>query len=168
MAYTYRVIQGESYNFPPPPPGVFNPLMIPTLNPILLYFQPHYAHIICQALLYHYQLHHYPYSDFQIYEIGAGNGSLMIDMLTYLRRYHPHIFERTKYTIIEISEALATRQRERVKAMEEQDPAWKGKVTVDNVDWFEWEGSSKESCYFVALEVFVSTRFDLLECTVFR
>jgi hypothetical protein len=35
------------------------------------------------------------------------------------------------------------------------------------VDWFEWEGSSKESCYFVALEVFVSTRFDLLKCTFF-
>ncbi len=80
----------------------------------------------------------------------------MIDMLTYLRQHHPQVFDRTRYTIIEISEALAARQRERVSKMEEDDPAWKGKVKVENVDWFEWEGASRESCYFVALEVFVS------------
>jgi hypothetical protein len=80
----------------------------------------------------------------------------MIDMLSFLRERYPHVFDRTKYTIIEISEPLAKRQRERVERMEREDPAWKGKVRVENVDWFEWEGGNRESCYFVALEVFVS------------
>lgn len=103
----------------------------------------------------------------------------MIDIMRFLRDEYPHVFERTRYTIIEISEQLARRQRERAreegflvedgtstngnghgkrqgmgkgKKREEKG----GKVEVINKDFFDWEGNVKESCYFIALEVFVS------------
>ncbi len=118
--------------------------------------QPTYAHIICRALLSHYLLHQYPYSDLHIYEIGAGNGSLMASILRFLHAHYPHVFERTRYTIVEISGALASRQRERVRGLEAQGEEWEGKVRVEESDFFDWKGGGRGSCYFVALEVFVS------------
>jgi hypothetical protein len=132
--------------------------------------QPHYSRIVARALLSHYKLHHYPYTDLQIFEIGAGNGSLMIDIMTFLRQEHPEVYERTRYEIIEISGALAERQRQRAEEagleVELVINAGKDKgkrkgrpdaqIQIQNVDFFEWQGSSKEACYFVGLEVFVS------------
>ena len=40
-----------------------------------------------------------------MYEIGAGNGSFMLDSLTWVRETRPDVFARTKYRIIEISKA---------------------------------------------------------------
>jgi SAM-dependent MidA family methyltransferase len=75
----------------------------------------------------------------------------MVDVMTYLRESHPEVYECTKYTIIEISEALATRQRQRIK-----EAGLEGKVIVENQDFFDWQGGGEDPCYFVALEVFVS------------
>lgn len=90
----------------------------------------------------------------------------MIDILTFLKEDYPEVFAKTRYTIVEISEALAARQRGRAREAgflveEDGDEAQgvtdeMGKVRVINKDWFEWEGGGEESCYLVALEVFVS------------
>ena len=80
----------------------------------------------------------------------------MVDIMTYLREEHPEVYECTKYTIIEISEALAEGQRKRVK-----ENGLEGKVVVENKDFFDWQGGGKDPCYFVALEVFVSGRREL-------
>jgi hypothetical protein len=125
--------------------------------------QPHYSRIIARALLSHYKLHHYPYTDLQIYEIGAGNGSLMVDIMTFLRTEHPEVFERTRYEVVEISKPLAERQRQRaeeagleVELVTGKNAGTGAQVRIQNVDFFEWQGQSREACYFVALEVFVS------------
>jgi SAM-dependent MidA family methyltransferase len=43
-----------------------------------------------------YKLKHYPYEDFIIYEMGAGNGTLMCNIMDYLRDEEPEVYERTQ------------------------------------------------------------------------
>lgn len=120
-------------------------------------FKPHYARSLTLALLNHYKLHHYPYTDFNLYEIGAGNGSMMVDVMRFLRESHPEVYDRTRYTIVEISEQLAARQKRRVR-----EEGFEGKVKVENVDFFDWKGGNQESCYFIALEVFDNFAHDMV------
>ena len=51
-----------------------------------------------------------------LYEAGGGTGTNAMNVLNWLRREEPRIYERTEYTIVEISERLAELQRERVCA----------------------------------------------------
>lgn len=123
-------------------------------------FKPHYARCIARALLQHYKLHHYPYADFKLYEVGAGNGSLAVDVMHYIRTTEPEVFDRTSYTIVEISGLLAGRQRERITA-----EGLEGKVNVIHSDFFDWEppaSAKNEPCYFVALEVFDNFAHDMV------
>lgn len=113
--------------------------------------QPYYAQSLIKAILKSYKLNHFPHQDLVIYEVGAGNGSFMIDSLLYLREHEPAVFERTKYRIIEISPQLATIQKRRAKEAGLQD-----QVEVINEDVFRWDGGTKDPCFVVALEVFVS------------
>lgn len=109
------------------------------------------------AILANYKLNHFPLQDLILYEVGAGNGSFMIDSLKYLRDDHPEVFERTKYRIIEISTPLSEIQRGRAER-----EGFGDKVEVINEDIFQWEGQGGravgEPCYVVALEVFVSSK----------
>ncbi|KAJ9117586.1 hypothetical protein QFC22_004436 [Naganishia vaughanmartiniae] len=149
-------------------------------------FRPFYSRIIARALLSHYKLHHYPHSPLRIYEIGAGNGSLMVDVLSFLRDKHPEVFERTRYEVVEISAALAERQKQQAEmagfsvelvkpgqerrkgavatSIKNRPTAGEGKaqVRISNVDFFDWAGSSKDSCYFIALEVFDNFAHDMI------
>ena len=86
-----------------------------------------------------------------MYEVGGGNGSFMVDAVGFIRENHPEIYERTKFRIIEISAALAERQR--AKAREE---GMIDKVEVIESDFFKWTGGDSDPCYVLALEVFVS------------
>ncbi|KAJ9110240.1 hypothetical protein QFC19_001643 [Naganishia cerealis] len=111
----------------------------------------------------------------------------MVDVLTFLRDEHPEVYERTRYEVVEISSALAERQRlqaeragftvdlvkpgvKRVSspAAEPSSSPSSGSTTdraqvrISNVDFFDWAGSSKESCYFIALEVFDNFAHDMI------
>ncbi|GAA5917362.1 hypothetical protein JCM6882_006337 [Rhodosporidiobolus microsporus] len=58
----------------------------------------------------------YPYDDLIIYEIGAGNGTLMGDILDYIAQEAPEgVYERTRYRIVEISERLKGVQERRAR-----------------------------------------------------
>lgn len=85
-----------------------------------------------------------------IYEVGAGNGSFMVDSLAYIRDNHPDVYDRTRFRAIELSAALARRQRERTV-----EEGLEGKVEVIESDFFRWMGGGSEPCYVVALEVLV-------------
>lgn len=52
-----------------------------------------------------------------LYEAGGGTGTNALNVLNWLKREEPRLYERTEYTIIEISERLAERQMERVCAV---------------------------------------------------
>ncbi|BEI85127.1 hypothetical protein CcaverHIS002_0505280 [Cutaneotrichosporon cavernicola] len=118
-------------------------------------FKPHYARALTAAMVNAYKLNHYPH-DFVIYEVGAGNGTFMIDALTFLKEEYPDIFARTKYRIVEISGALAKIQRSRAVA------AGFDNVEVINQDVFKWQGGSTEPCYVVACEVFDNFSHDMI------
>lgn len=49
-----------------------------------------------------------------LYEVGGGTGTNALHVLNWLRQEKPEFYERTEYTIVEISKRLAERQRERV------------------------------------------------------
>ena len=111
--------------------------------------KPWYGRAIAQSLVSEYLLKFFPYEDFVIYEIGAGNGTLALDILDYLREYYPDVYERTRYNIIEISANLANLQREKLSATH---PC----VTVHNRSIFRWDTREPAPCYFLAMEVIVS------------
>lgn len=82
-----------------------------------------------------------------IYEIGAGNGTLAMDILNMLQEDYPSVYERTRYNIIEISESLVKLQKKKLVA----HPC----VTVNHKSVFHWDVTEPSPCFFVAMEVVV-------------
>ncbi|KAJ1933441.1 hypothetical protein GGF37_006727, partial [Kickxella alabastrina] len=78
-----------------------------------------------------------------IYEMGGGNGTLMADILGYVRDEEPAIYARVQYNLIEISAKLARKQLGR---------QFEG-VRIVNKSILEWNERVDEPCFFVAMEV---------------
>jgi SAM-dependent MidA family methyltransferase len=115
-----------------------------------LIFQPHYGHAIARNLVSEYLLKYFPYEDLVIYEIGAGNGTLALNVLDYIREEYPEVYERTRYNIIEISGALAKKQQRRLQKTHANV------VTVNHQSALHWNKREASPCYFIAMEVIVS------------
>jgi SAM-dependent MidA family methyltransferase len=96
-----------------------------------------------------YLLKYFPYEDFIIYEIGAGNGTLAMDILNYIRKEHSEVYDRTQYNIIEISENMVKLQKNQLC------PAHPC-VNVAHKSIFHWDVREPAPCFFVAMEVIVS------------
>ncbi|ODN84079.1 hypothetical protein L202_00098 [Cryptococcus amylolentus CBS 6039] len=122
-------------------------------------FKPWYAVSLISAIIQSYKLYHFPSEPLVIYEVGAGNGSFMVDAMRYIKENHPEIYPKTSYRIIEISAALAKGQKERA-----EKEGFGSKVQVLNRDFFKWEGVSdgEQPCYVVALEVFDNLAHDMV------
>lgn len=142
--------------------------------------QPWYGRALARYLVAQYKLDLFPYHDLIIYEIGAGNGTLMGDILDYLAAHEPEVYSRTKYRIIEISERLQDMQRGRARGTAETSAAATGmgdggdggagrlgkekakrrghedRVEIINSSIFEWDRVVPEPCFFLAMEVLVS------------
>lgn len=58
--------------------------------------QPWFGRAVARCLIADYKLKHFPYDDFVLYEMGAGNGTLMSNILDYLREEEPEVYERTQ------------------------------------------------------------------------
>ena len=124
-------------------------------------FGPYYGEAIGRYMAANYKLTLYPYHDLVIYELGAGNGTLMLHILDYLRRMHPEIYERTQYRIIEVSSALATLQAKNLQST----AASRGharRVTIINQSIFDWHSYVSTPCFFLAMEVFDNFAHDIL------
>ncbi|KAI0079366.1 DUF185-domain-containing protein [Panus rudis PR-1116 ss-1] len=118
-------------------------------------FKPWYGHAIARCLVSEYLLKYFPYEDFVIYEIGAGNGTLAQDILDYIQQEYPEVYDRTRYNIIEISGNLAQLQREKLCG---SHPC----VTVHNKSVFHWQTLEPSPCYFVAMEVVDNFAHDMI------
>lgn len=118
-------------------------------------FKPWYGQAIAQCLVAEYLLKYFPYEDFVIYEIGAGNGTLARNILDYLRDVHPDVYERTRYNIIEISGNLANLQR---KLLCEEHPC----VSVNHQSIFKWAQAEPAPCFFLAMEVIDNFAHDMI------
>ncbi|ORY80359.1 S-adenosyl-L-methionine-dependent methyltransferase [Protomyces lactucae-debilis] len=130
-------------------------------------FKPFYGQAVARYLLTQYKLTHFPYRDLVLYEMGAGNGTLMINILDYLRDNEPEVYERTRYKIIEISTQLAKRQKTSLLHQTAEKQGHGDKVEIINKSIFDWDTVVPEPCFFLAMEVFDNfahdaIRYDLL------
>jgi hypothetical protein len=124
-------------------------------------FRPFYGEAIARYMVANYKLSLYPYHDLVIYEMGAGNGTLMLDILDYIRYTDPEVYARTKFRIIEVSSALASLQMKKL----ETDVASKGhfnKVEIVNKSIFDWDSYISTPCFFLAMEVFDNFAHDVI------
>ena len=124
-------------------------------------FRPFYGEAMARYMVANYQLSLYPYYDLIIYEMGAGNGTMMLNILDYIRAHHPDVYQRTQYKIIEISSSLASLQNKHLR----ETAASRGhvdKVTIINRSIFDWDTYVSSPCFFLALEVFDNFAHDAI------
>ncbi|MEB3224811.1 MAG: SAM-dependent methyltransferase [Synechococcus sp.] len=77
---------------------------------------------------------------FQIVEMGAGNGDLAKDILSYLQQNHSKELNEIEYYIIEKSPALRQQQQEKLAAFSDLKIQW--------CDWSELPEKSIQGCFF--------------------
>ncbi|TFY54744.1 hypothetical protein EVG20_g9584 [Dentipellis fragilis] len=118
-------------------------------------FKPYYGQAMAQCIVSEYLLKYFPYEDLVIYEIGAGNGTLALDILDYLRDQYPEVYERTHYNIVEISGRLAHMQREKLQPTH---PC----IKVTHKSIFHWNKREPAPCFFVAMEVVDNFAHDMI------
>ncbi len=119
-------------------------------------FRPYYGEAIARYLVANYKLTTYPYHDLIIYEMGAGRGTLMRNILDYIRDTDPAVYDRTKYKIIEISPQLADIQTSQVLASHAE------KVEIVTKSIFDWDQPVPSPCFFLAFEVFDNFAHDIV------
>lgn len=118
-------------------------------------FQPYYGQALARYILANYKMNSFPYGDLIIYEVGAGNGTLMLNVLDYLEQHEPAVYRRTKYKIIEVSKKLFTKQHSRITRHMD-------KVEVINKNVLDWDEVIDEPCFVIALEVFDNLSHDVI------
>ncbi|KAG8958642.1 hypothetical protein FRC03_008942 [Tulasnella sp. 419] len=118
-------------------------------------FKPHYGRAIAECLVQEYMLHYFPYEDLVIYEMGAGNGTMAQNILDYIRDEYPDTYERTRYSIIEISKSLAELQTQKLS---KAHPC----VEIVNQSVFDWKTLVPTPCFFLALEVIDNFPHDVI------
>jgi len=116
-------------------------------------FRPYYGEAIARYLVTNYKLSLYPYHDLIIYEMGAGNGTLMLNILDYIRDTDPEVYARTKFKVIEITPSLASLQQQHLQKSA-SSRGHSEHVEVINRSIFSWDTYVPSPCFFLALEVF--------------
>ena len=93
--------------------------------------------------------------------MGAGNGTLMLNILDYILDTEPDVYNRTKFKIIEISSSLASLQaRHLLRTADSRGHA--SKVEIINKSIFEWDQTVSSPCFFLAMEVFDNFAHDAI------
>ncbi|KAJ2003390.1 hypothetical protein GGI04_002981 [Coemansia thaxteri] len=94
-----------------------------------------------------------------IYEMGGGNGTLMTNILDYIRDREPGIYSSMEYKLIEISPKLARQQQSQ---QSRKNAAPHGNVNIVNKSIFEWDTLVGRPCFFVAMEVIDNFAHDVV------
>jgi hypothetical protein len=128
-------------------------------------FRPFYGEALARYLVTNYKLTLYPYHDLIIFEMGAGNGTMMLNILDYIRDVHPEVYERTQYKIIEISSSLAALQNRNLLS-NALARGHANRVEIINKSIFDWDIYVSSPCFFLALEVFDNFAHDALRYDV--
>ena len=99
-----------------------------------------------------------------IYEMGAGNGTLMCNILEYLKANAPaDVYRSLKYNIIEISKQLSQRQEwNNMSRLSQQASEYDVSVNIINKSIFEWDTPITDHCFFVAFEVIDNFAHDVI------
>ncbi|KAH7881781.1 S-adenosyl-L-methionine-dependent methyltransferase [Phlebopus sp. FC_14] len=125
-------------------------------------FKPWYGQAIARCLVSEYLLKYFPYEDFKIYEFGAGNGTLALNILDFLRANYPEVYDRTQYTIIEISAPLARTQRTRLRRAGHSQRT----APVEHCSVFAWTKTEHAPSFVLAAEVVDNFAHDVIRYDV--
>ncbi|KUG02288.1 hypothetical protein AM587_10015433 [Phytophthora nicotianae] len=109
-------------------------------------FAPYYSQALARYML------NSPFfrQELEVYEIGGGSGSNALHILNYLKEQAPDVYDKTKYTLIEISPVMAERQRQRVAAVH---PKQCTVINQDILTFADTHAPVSSRCFFLALEV---------------
>ncbi|KAK5071045.1 hypothetical protein LTR64_007548 [Lithohypha guttulata] len=124
-------------------------------------FRPYYGEAIARWLVANYKASLYPYHDLVIYEIGAGNGTLMCNILDHIRETDMDVYHRTKFRIIEISQSLAEMQNTSLRHSRYFTDHLEH-IQIINKSIFDWDTHVPEPSFFLALEVIDNFAHDTL------
>ena len=124
-------------------------------------FRPHYAEAMARYFVANYRISSYPYEDLIIYELGAGNGTFMLNVLDYIRDTDPDIYARTRYKIVEISSTLADIQTKNL-AHTADARGHTDRVEIINKSILNWDTYVPSPCFVVCLEVVDNFGHDLV------
>ncbi|KAK4940156.1 hypothetical protein LTR10_019691 [Elasticomyces elasticus] len=115
-------------------------------------FRPYYGEAIARYLVTNYKMTLFPYHDLIIYELGAGNGTLMRNILDWIFENEPEVYERTKFKIIEISKSLADLQ---MTSLDHSPYAelHREQTQIIHRSIFDWNEYVNSPCFILALEV---------------
>ncbi|EIE75883.1 hypothetical protein RO3G_00587 [Rhizopus delemar RA 99-880] len=122
--------------------------------------EPWYGYAVAKYLVSEYKLNLFPHKDLIIYEMGAGNGTLMMNILDYIQQNEPAVYQRTQYNIIEISGQLAERQtlRQDTRDLKDRHKC----VKIVNQSIFDWKIHVPDQCFFLGMEVIDNFAHDLI------
>lgn len=87
--------------------------------------------------------------------MGAGNGTMMQNILDYIRDTDPEVYARTRFKVIEISNSLSRLQKQ--KAFDHLS-----RIEIINRSIFDWNVYIHTPCFFLALEVIDNFGHDAL------
>lgn len=90
-----------------------------------------------------------------LYEMGAGNGTLMCNILEHIQRSNPRVYASMQYNVIEISKQLTERQEWNNMSKLAQEARKHKNVRIINRSIFDWTQKVDDECFFIALEVIV-------------
>lgn len=124
-------------------------------------FRPYYGEAVARYLCENYRQTTFPYHDLIIYEMGAGRGTLMLNILDYIRDVDPEVYERTRYKVIEISPNLAGMQQSAL-ARAGGARGHGDRVDIINKSVFDWTDTVPSPCFFLAFEVFDNFAHDVV------
>lgn len=129
-------------------------------------FRPYYGEAIARYLVESHNLTKNPSHDLIVYEMGAGNGTLMLNILDHIRDFYPDVYDRTQFKVIEISSALASLQAAQLtKTASSRGHA--EHVEIVNRSIFSWDKYVAAPCYFLAMEVFDNFGHDVIRYNPF-
>eukprot|EP00842_Homolaphlyctis_polyrhiza_P004487 jgi/Hompol1/5039/HPOL_004131-RA len=122
--------------------------------------QPHYGRAVAKHIISQFKSDPRGADRLTLYEVGAGNGTLMRDILDYIALCEPEIYKTVQYNIIEISTKLAGRQ-ERTRSARHISGRHSC-VRIINKSVFDWDQVVPEPCFFIAMEVIDNFAHDLV------
>ena len=118
-------------------------------------FAPHYADALVRYVL---ETHRGDYGDdealepLRVYEIGGGAGTFASGFLDAVKREAPKVYEKMRYTSIDISKRLCDDQLNRVRRSGHANDVHDATVG-DATSLQTWGATNEETCFVIALEV---------------
>lgn len=124
-------------------------------------FKPYYGHAIARQLLHQYRSHYHPHTNLCIYEIGGGNGTLMLNILDYIYDNDREVYDHMQYRLVEISRQLARRQRETIENSVHGQSHLQH-IEIIQRDILTWSLPEPSPCYVLGMEVVDNLPHDVI------